>query len=82
MLLARGRWRALATVSPGLWGKEGLNWHESVGKKCNEMTQALFTGKNTLGWGIREVKASCETQLRFRESFFEDVLLFLLCGSS
>lgn len=46
------------------------------------MTLALFTGKNTLGWRIRAVKASHEIRLGFWESLFEDVLVLLLCGSS
>lgn len=80
--LVWGRWGALGTAAAGLRGKEGLSWHEGVGNKCNEMTPALYTGKNRLVWRVREVKASCEIQLWFRESFFEDVLLLLLCGSS
>lgn len=80
--LVWGRWGALGTAAARLRGKEGLSWHEGVGNKCSEMTPALFTGKNRLVWRVREVKASCEIQLCFRESFFEDVLFLLLCGSS
>lgn len=77
-----GKVGVLGTVAARLQGKEGLSWHEGVSNKCNEMTPALFTGKNTLVWRVREVKASCEIRLWFWESFFEDVLLLLLCGSS
>ena len=75
VLLAWGRWVALGMAASGLQGKEGLSWQRMSVRNANERTLALFTGKNTPGWRIMEVKASCEMQLWFWEAFFEDVLL-------
>lgn len=45
---------------PAGLGERRASAGTSIGEKCNEMILALFTAKNTLGWRIREEKASCD----------------------